>query len=428
LQANAQAALDCIGMRRGSWDGHACTGGSAPPPARQAGLVLLDAETGEILAAAGTGMPAVDASNWAEARDFDATDPAASPLRLPALQHDGGRDRSPGSTFKIISALGLEEAARHDAQLDAMLGGLPLDTLDGIARHRGFAFRTSAAAYPADTHRAHVTNYHEQSLGRRAQEGRLGLEQALTYSINTWFAWTGELSDRSLFGEPDGGVPALQSLDPAELRSVRPILDMAERLGFGQALRLDGGLLPASYRWSPWDALQATPANIDPIHSRHELRQMAIGLRMQATPLQMALAAGSVGQGRVIQPRLLAELDGAVPAPATGEALGVRLDRIRAGMKGVIDRGTAAGVFRGARFDRLRPALYGKTGTAPTGEQDASGHELATVWFAGWIEPGALPGYPHRLAFAAFASRSEATGGEHAAPVVAAVLATLAAH
>ncbi|MGZ5198488.1 MAG: penicillin-binding transpeptidase domain-containing protein [Telluria sp.] len=428
LQATAQAALECIGMRRGRWDGHACTGGGATPPGRQAGLVLLDAETGDILAAAGAGMPRVDASNWAEVRDFDAADPAASPLRLPAFQHDGGRDRSPGSTFKIISALGLEEAARHVAQLDAMLGGLPLDALDGIARQRGFAFRTSAAAYPADTRRAHVTNYREQSLGRRAQEGRLGIEQALTYSINTWFAWTAELSDRTLFGEPAGGVPDLQSLDAAELRNVRPILDMANRLGFGQPLRLDGGLLPASYRWSPWDALQATPANIDPIHSRHELRQMAIGLRMQATPLQMALAAGAVGQGRVIQPRLLAELDGAVPAPGAGEAIGVRLDRIRAGMKGVIDRGTAAAVFRGARFDRLRPALYGKTGTAPTGERDASGHELATVWFAGWLESGAVPGYPHRLAFAAFASRSEATGGEHAAPVVAAVLDSLVAH
>jgi hypothetical protein len=428
LQSVAQQALECIGLRRGAFDCKRCTGGGAIPAGRQAGLVLLDTETGEILAAAGAGMPRVDASNWAEARDFDATDPASSPLRLPAFQHDGGRDRSPGSTFKIISALGLEQAARHDPQLDAMLSGLPLEALDAVARKRGFAFRTDAAAYPADTHLAHVTNYHEQSLGRRAAEGRLGIEQALTYSINTWFAWTAELSDRTLLGEPAGGVPDLQSLDPAELRSARPILDMANRLGFGQPLRLDGGLLPASYRWLPWDALQATPANIDPIHSRHELRQMAIGLRMQATPLQMALAAGAVGQGRTIQPRLLAELDGASAADAAGEPLGVRLDRIRAGMKGVIDRGTAAGVFRGARFDQLRPSLYGKTGTAPTGEEDAAGHQLATVWFAGWIEAGALPGHPHRLAFAAFVSRSEATGGEHAAPIVAAVLESMTAH
>jgi cell division protein FtsI/penicillin-binding protein 2 len=60
--------------------------------------------------------------------------------------------------------------------------------------------------------------------------------------------------------------------------------------------------------------------------------------------------------------------------------------------------------------------LYGKTGTAPTGEGDT-----ANVWFAGWLEPGSLPGQRHRLAVAAYASHSEATGGEHAAPMAAAV-------
>jgi cell division protein FtsI/penicillin-binding protein 2 len=426
LQAAAQAALDCIALRRGAWDGHACTGGSAPPAGRQAGAVVIDTETGDILAAAGAGNPQVDERNWDEVRDFDVTNPAASPLRLPAWQHDGGRERSPGSTFKIVSALGLELAAQRDPQLDALLGGLPLASINGIARARGFAFETRATTYPAGTRRAHITNFREEGLDRRAQDGRLGLEQALTYSLNTWFAWTAELSDGSLFGKPEGGVPDVLALDQDALHAVRPIADMAGRLGFNRPLRLDGGLLPADYRWSAWDALQATPAHIDPIHSRHELRQMAIGLRMQATPLQMALAAGSVGQGRVVVPRLLSELDGHAASPGQGAALGVRLDRIRAGMKGVIDRGTAASVFRPAAFDQLRPGLYGKTGTAPTGETDAAGHALATVWFTGWLEPGSVPGQAHRLAFAVFASRSEATGGEHAAPVVAALLRELA--
>lgn len=425
MQVAAQSALECIGMRRGAWDGRACHGGKAIPPGRQAGLVLLDTEAGEILAAAGAGMASVDAANWDEVRNFDAADPAASPLRLPALQHDGGRDRSPGSTFKIVSALGLELAAQRDARLDAVLGGLPLDSLDALARAKGFAFRTAAATYPAQTTRAHITNFRDQGLSRRAQDGQLGLEQALTYSLNTWFAWSAELSDRTLLGKPEGGLPDLQALDPSALRAVRPILDMAWRLGFGQALRLDGGLLPAGYRWSDWDALQATPAGIDPVRSRHELRQMAIGLRMQATPLQMAVAAGAVGQGTTIVPRLLAELDGHAASAAPGQPLGVRLDRIRAGMKGVIDRGTGAGAFRDARFAPLRPGLYGKTGTAPTGERDANGRELATVWFTGWLEPGSMPGQRHRLAFATFVSRSEATGGEHAAPIVAALLDAL---
>jgi cell division protein FtsI/penicillin-binding protein 2 len=148
---------------------------------------------------------------------------------------------------------------------------------------------------------------------------------------------------------------------------------------------------------------------------------MAIGLRMQATPLQMALVAGAVGQGSAIAPHLLGELDGRPAAPSNGPALGVRLDRVRAGMKGVVDVGTAAGAFRAPALAGIRRGLSGKTGTAPVGDGS-----LATVWFTGWLEPRSVPGQDHRLAVAVFVSRSEATGGAHAAPVAAALLRALA--
>jgi cell division protein FtsI/penicillin-binding protein 2 len=125
-----------------------------------------------------------------------------------------------------------------------------------------------------------------------------------------------------------------------------------------------------------------------------------------------------VGQGRAIAPRLLLELDGRTAQTASRPRLDVRLDRIRAGMKGVVDAGTAAGAFRG--MQAVRRGLSGKTGTAPA---MVDGRELATVWFTGWLEPGSVPGQRHRLAIAAFVSHSEASGGEHAAPIVAAVLA-----
>ncbi|MES2152004.1 MAG: penicillin-binding transpeptidase domain-containing protein [Pseudomonadota bacterium] len=419
LQAASQQALECVGMRRGRWDGKACSGGQAAPAGRRAGLVVLDAENGDVLAAAGAGAGEVDPANWAEVRDFDRANPARSALRLPALQHDGGAHQSPGSTFKIVSALGLELAAQRDRRLDALLAGMPLAAINRLARQDGFAFQTDAAVYPMGTTLAHITNYKEQVLDRRAQDGRLGLAQALSFSLNTWFAWSSELSDRSLFGRPDGGAPDLQALEQRGIDPVRPIVAMAHRLGFEQALRLDGGLLPADFAWSAWDALQTTPAHIDPIHSRHELRQMAIGLRMQATPLQMALAAGAVGQGGLITPRLLLQLDGRAAAQPAMAPLGVRLDRIRAGMKGVVDAGTAATAFRGAALDDVRRGLSGKTGTAPSGDS-------ATVWFAGWLEAGSLPGQRHRLALAAFVSHSQASGGDHAAPIVAALLAALA--
>lgn len=427
LQRASHGALECIGMRRGQWNGARCSGGHDAPAGRQAGMVIIDTDSGDVLAAAGTGGGRIDAANWSEVRDFDRANPASSPLRLPALQHDGGAYRSPGSTFKIVTALGLELAARSDPQLDALLAGMPLAAINRMAQRKGYAFRTDAASYPAGTRLAHITNYKDQHLDRRARDGRLGLPEALTYSLNTWFAWSGELSDRSLFGRADGGAPDLQALEAGALDSVRPIAAMARRLGFEQALRLDGGLLPDDYAWSNWDALQASAAQIDPIHTRHELRQMAIGLRMQVTPLHMAMVAGAVGKGQAIAPRLLLELDGRSARALGTDKLGVRLDRIREGMKGVVDSGTAASAFRGARMAALRRGLFGKTGTAPSMVTGPDGlrRELATVWFTGWIEPGTLPGQKHRLAVAAFVSHSDGSGGDHAAPVVAAVLSSL---
>lgn len=420
LQALGQAILECQGLRGGRWRAERCENGVEPPPQRRAGLVLLDADNGDILLAAGAGAPTVTPDNWREARDFDRANPARSALRLPAWQHDGGAHSSPGSAFKMISALGLEMAARRDRTLDSLLGGLPLQEIDQLARQRGYAFRTDAPSYPAATSAAHVTNYREQSLSRRAEAGRLGLAQAMTYSVNTWFAWTAELSDRTLRGQAEGGAPGLRALEDGALAAQRPISEAARTLGFGSAMRLDGGLLPQDFPWQAYDALQASAARIDPIDSRHELRQMAIGLRMQATPLQMAVAAAAIGSGTVPVPRLLLGLGGREARVASGTPLPVRLDRIRAGMKGVVDSGTAAGAFSDPALAVLRRGLYGKTGTAPVSDEDA------TVWFSGWLEAGSMPGQQRRLAFAAFVSHSQLTGGGHAAPIVAALLKAMA--
>ena len=419
LQEAAQAVLDCIGLRGGKWDGKRCLGAGGVPDGRQAGLVLLDAGNGDVLAAAGGGVGAADPLRWPELRDFDRADPARSPLRLPAFQHDGGARRAPGSTFKVVSALGLEAAARNDGRLERLLAGVPVAAIDAMAGEAGYGFRTGAPAYP-QAGGARITNFREQLADSRAVEGRFGLVQAMAHSVNTWFAWTAELADRSLGGAPQGGLPGVREIEPGALDALRPVAGMARRLGFGTPLRLDGGLLPPDYRWSPWDALQASPSMLDPIQTRHEVRQMAIGLRMQATPLQMAVVAAAVGQGRIVMPRLLLELDGRAATLQPGPELGVRLDRVRAGMKGVVEGGTAAGAFRGKEFDRLRAGLSGKTGTAPTGEDG-----MATVWFMGWLEPGSLPGQTRRLAFAAFVSESSLTGGAHAAPVVAGLLRSM---
>ena len=221
-------------------------------------------------------------------------------------------------------------------------------------------------------------------------------------------------------GKPDGGAPGLRALEDRALAAQRPIAEAARLLGFGAPMRLDGGLLPAGFAWQSYDALQTSAARIDPIDSRHELRQMAIGLRMQATPLQMAAAAAAIGSGQQRTPRLLAALGAHSAQDAEGTPLPARLDRIRLGMKGVVDSGTAAAAFSGPALAQLRRGLYGKTGTAPVSEEDG------TVWFVGWLEPGSLPGQKQRLAFAAYVSHTQLTRGAHAAPIVAALLKTLA--
>jgi cell division protein FtsI/penicillin-binding protein 2 len=435
LQTLSQRVLDCVGMRGGQWDGKQCSGAQPIPALRRAGMVIIDTEIGDILAAAsgGGGQDVGGAGRWEELRDFDRGNPARSPLRVAAWQHDGGAFQSPGSSFKPVTALGLETAAAQNKQLDALLGGAALAQINHVAQQRGFAFRTDGACYPlpCDAHQAHVTNYREQHLDRRALDGRFGLAQAITYSINTWFAWTNELSDQSLFGRANGGAPDVQALDGVALDHLRPVLAAAHRLGFERAMHLDGGLLPENFPWATWDALQSTPSHIDASHTRHELRQMAIGLRMQTTPLQMALVAAAIGQGGVVQPRLLLGLQAngveRKSKSAAPDALPMRLDRIRAGMKGVVDRGTAASAFAAPALRQVRLGLYGKTGTAPVkvGGADGGQDVVNTVWFTGWLEPGSVPGQKHRWAFAAFASHSQLTGGAHAAPMVAGVLGSL---
>ncbi|UUZ54795.1 hypothetical protein LP419_01775 [Massilia sp. H-1] len=232
---------------------------------------------------------------------------------------------------------------------------MPLAALNRLAARRGFAFQTDAASYPSGTRLAHITNYKDQHLDRRAVDGRLGLAQALTYSLNTWFAWSGELSDASLFGRAEGGAPDLQALDDGALDSVRPIAAMAHRLGFGRALHLDGGLLPDDFRWSAWDALQASQARIDPIHTRHELRQMAIGLRMQATPLHMAMVARRRRRGQG---------DRAAPAAGTGRARGPGARGRAAGRAPGPDPGVSMKGVVDARHRRRRLPLAAAGGAA----------------------------------------------------------------
>lgn len=411
---------------------------------RIASLVVLDADKGDILAVVDSPEPPSGAV-WSDLYSFAAGQPRRSPLRIWAWQHDGGAWQAAGSTFKLVDALLLEREARHRLELAAALAGLSADEMAQWPLAKAYDFGVDAACYPAHASScaawarqpgqrydrpdsAAVHNFRgaagvESPLERmhRTQDERYGLAQALRDSLNTWFAWLVETTDATLLDDPTAaGLATVRALTPNALRGARPLLDLTAELGFGASENLDGGLLPTGLV-EAGDVLQTTASSLDPITSRAQVRLAALGFRMQVTPLQLAEIAAAIASGRRVTPRLLLEVNGRPALAATGTALRIATERIKDGMARVALDGTAQAAFAGARFDAIRPFLRLKTGTADLDEAGTAHN----AWLTGWLEPGALPGEPRRLAFTCLISHAAGTGGEECGAVIAAWLTSL---
>lgn len=417
-QGAATAILACVGAREGTWSIEnsrcdAARDARAVDPRRHAAFTLIDADSGDILVAA-SGRPAPAQMPVRELLALDRYNAAASPLRIPAWQHDGGVTHAPGSTFKIVTALALEQQALRTPGLAAQLDGLPAAQWDKLAAPSNGAFRMASPCYPApcEGRQPKVRNYRDGRALDVVEAGRLGVVQAMRTSLNTWFAFMGERIDHTVPADADA-LP----LGGEALHAERPLLAVAHALGFEQPLPLDGGLLGADFAWRAGDPLRAMPSRFDAIHDTHGVRQMAIGLRMQVTPLQMASVTAAVATGRRVPPRLLLQLNERAAAAPEALPLRIPLHRVRAGMKEVVATGTARSAFGAASLASLREGLFAKTGTAPI-----AGTELNTAWFVGYLRGGTLPGEPRTLAFAVSISHTDKTGGAHAAAVMAALL------
>jgi hypothetical protein len=417
-QTAAAAILACVGAREGTWnlDSARCDGAREArtiDPRRRAAFTLIDADSGDILAAA-SGKPVPAQVPVRELLALDRYNAAASPLRIPAWQHDGGVTHAPGSTFKIVTALALEQQALQTSGLAAQLDGLPAAQWDKLAAPSGGAFLMASPCYPApcEGRQPKVRNYRDGRALDAVEAGRLGVVQGMRKSLNTWFAFMSERIDHTVPADADA-LP----LGGDALHAERPLLAVAHALGFEQPMPLDGGLLGADFAWRAGDPLRAMPSRFDPIHDPHGVRQMAIGLRMQVTPLQMASVTAAVATGRRVPPRLLLQLNERAAAVPEAQPLSMPLQRVRAGMKEVVATGTARSAFGAASLASLRDGLFAKTGTAPI-----AGTELNSAWFVGYLRGGTLPGEPRTLAFAVSISHTDKTGGAHAAAVMAALL------
>lgn len=425
LQLTATQILECIGQQEGKWEQETgiCQTTSQKngiPEERRAGIIIMDADNGSILAAAST--PSIKYEDAEEALSFWRFNPSHSPLNFEPWQHDGGLGHGAGSTFKLVSALALELQAQSDPLIDRILGGMTASELNQLNPEE---FSTQHHCYPL-THcsradGAVINNFNNKSLANYLKNGQIGLEEAISNSVNTWFGWLAQRSDQSLkWASTSPQAPPL-AIDTA-LDSARPVNAIAHRLGFERPIRLDAGLLAPTSSPLKKNILRSDISSLGTIRSPFDAAKQGIGSNTIVTPLQAARLAAAIATGNIISPRLLEEVDGqAQQESSPPEALNIRLDRIRNGMHAVVQTGTARTIFQAnATRRQISTGVFGKTGTASNPHSNRK-----TAWFTGWIEPNTIPGENRKLAFAVRIRETQRNGGDHAAEVIATLLESL---
>ena len=236
---------------------------------------------------------------------------------------------------------------------------------------------------PIDIGGVPLSNFGGQSFGS------VDLTTALTNSVNTVWAQVAEtLGNGTMF-------------------------DYMTRFGFNEVPPLDfpAGELVESGVYSKGETVKAADAV--------DIGRVAIGQeRLLVTPLQMAEVAASVANGGVrVAPRLGSEIRAAdgrvkerfetqevtrVMKPSTSKEL-------TSMMTDVVNDGTGGA----AALESIQVA--GKTGTA-----EVDGGASNQVWFIGFA-----PADDPKMAIAVTVERSDATGGDVAAPIAKAVLQSL---
>jgi penicillin-binding protein A len=263
----------------------------------------------------------------------------------------------PGSTFKVVTAA---------AGLDS--GAITPDS-------------TINAPGTIDVQGQPLSNDFNQDFGS------IGLDTALTNSVNTWFAQ---------LGEQVGGDTLFEYMDRFGFGST-PAIDLPDDQVYTSGVFEGGNLLG---RGDPVDAAR-----------------IAIGQeRLAVTPLQMAEVAAAVANSgtlmkpqiwsRVVDPdgRVSERLDPAVYSQPIEEETAAALTTA---MEGVVSGGTGTN----AAIPGI--AVAGKTGTAETPfNESCGGADVNQAWFIGFA-----PADDPEIAIAATVECTEAFGGDIAAPI-----------
>jgi penicillin-binding protein 2 len=375
----------------------------APYKADSAAGVILDAQTGHIVAMAS--YPTYQPQIWAGGRISEAdykglTNPATG---YPLLDRATLGQYAPGSTFKLISTAGLVQ--------------------DGIANLNSSYECSSSYTIGGRT----FHNFEGETFGA------INLHTTIVKSCDTVYyrlAYQDWLRDQALV---KAGKPPVEGVQK-----------MAREFGLGEPTGVD---LPAEAtgliedrktkqkQWEEFYRPNACKGANNPafdaerrafdldvckygnIYNPGDQANFDIGQgTVLATPLQMAVAyAALVNGGKVYEPRIgkallspagkvVKQLD--APVRRTLDVPPGVLDYIRAAMEDVPKVGTGESAFQGFPFDRI--TVGGKTGTAEVnGKQD-------TAWFASFA---GLPGQPARYVAVVMVTQG-GQGGLTSAPIV----------
>jgi cell division protein FtsI/penicillin-binding protein 2/cell division protein FtsW (lipid II flippase) len=286
---------------------------------------------------------------------------------------------NPGSTAKILDSMAFLHARDRFPYLNWLLGG-------GSA----FNYFPRTDLKWSQMLNGKELNFHLRNFqGHDVPPGYCSLTEALTHSYNTYFAYLALHASKVLTIDsqayPNRWIFTRKSSIPVR-RMYReyPILEMAERLMMNRKIDLlanfrDTGLHTALRRM-PNDAFTAI-RSVYPVNAYTvaDVAHYAIGQGdFQITALQNAMVASVILNGgelyfpSLIQSVTLQEADnrpGRILAPDPGKSK-IRLispdaaREIKKGMREVVVRGTAWGVFGELVRDH---EFYAKTGTAETG-------------------------------------------------------------
>lgn len=449
--------------------------GLPPGHNRTAAVVLIDASddasAGDILAAASWPQLGAGLHAW-DIEAMRAWDPEASPL-LPVAWSDTSKHQTPGSTFKIVSALALTQTALDDP--DSSVGEL----LEGASSDRtreltGMNCSATGIEIPGrkqpirnadagETACHGISGVSSCKRHRSSNEHLHGLCEATAISNNIWFSQMSLLAERGFhFNMTDAEKRLACELPRDEALSANASLErvihaLGWQSGSGRGLNLltgEAGTGRVYERAVVPYAESLTPGNGD--CARVALN--SYGQAAQASPLAMASFAAGLARRNLTPPlprlaRITSPIASGLPRPlltATPDRqddLDAYVDILKVGLNAVVNdpAGSSATAFcvnatRGdcALMPGLRQRVFAKTGTATPDETVVGKPTGYSAWLVGWVEP-APPGgtgrsrINRRIAFACMVSHTYASsnqsnagfGGAVCGPIMARLLLDL---